>query len=748
MSKLMFDPAADLIDDRLLVLSHETDVATARRLLVARPSQWVVVGTPLDGARRWHVLVGPMLRGLLDGASNEMAKLGQLLIGWPQSETAMVADQLLPLVDPQWPPPGEWIPAGRTWNEFGRWTTQPPVLAASPGGSPLGVVITAGRSVTFGTPHWDSLVESMIVGRLAATATSTRPGPMGPGRRRGRSGPRWLSRDDETAPPGPRAPVADKATAHAPPACPGESEPPASGSPARADANRPSQPRVPDSVLQFLAAETPRELGPDDESELVVTLSGADIDLTVDGVGGQAQVQRTAILTIRVLAEGAVGLTDDATAQVLTQSARSSTRVSFPYRTHAPGIGRLTTLLFNGSEPVLKLESEVLVSRSVSPRAGHASSASWQKNEAQTDVVDEPRRHNTLQIHSADGGKLQFWLHLDDGPDVWHHGLSDLHGQRGVHASAFLKEFEALRQSRLPFEKVCRSEAQNLGSILADLLPESIRSAIWDHREELDQMALYTPVAKWPWEMCCLSSPSKDFPPDRQFLGDRGLIRRWYNHEAPRRIDVSGPRVICAPDYTTAAGRQLRHGRNEARQLTSTHGFVAGATSVDALDEFMNGGRFAMFHFAGHSVMSPGLGNRPSLVMSYPRFSGEDSTTLESGFTPHNVTRRSASQRRPLVFLNACTTGGQLESAVGWPIRGFPEAFMEAGAGAFIGTHWEVEDGPAARFASRFYEEFLGNRRSLAESTIAARSESTAEGWSPTPLAYVVYGHPAAVAVG
>ena len=84
-------------------------------------------------------------------------------------------------------------------------------------------------------------------------------------------------------------------------------------------------------------------------------------------------------------------------------------------------------------------------------------------------------------------------------------------------------------------------------------------------------------------------------------------------------------------------------------------------------------------------------------------------------------------------MLNSCAPQGGVA---------FPRALLLAGAQNVIGSLWEVEDGPAASFATHLYEELcLG--RTLGEALAAARAALRAEGaihW----LAYQHWGDPSA----
>jgi len=99
--------------------------------------------------------------------------------------------------------------------------------------------------------------------------------------------------------------------------------------------------------------------------------------------------------------------------------------------------------------------------------------------------------------------------------------------------------------------------------------------------------------------------------------------------------------------------------------------------------------------------------------------------------------------RRPLVFLNACHTGVTGFSLTG--IAGWAEGFLSAGAGAFIGAYWAIEDAPEARFTEVFYTAVLGGSpiaAALRQARLAIREEFPGD---PTWLAYTLYAHPLAV---
>ena len=72
----------------------------------------------------------------------------------------------------------------------------------------------------------------------------------------------------------------------------------------------------------------------------------------------------------------------------------------------------------------------------------------------------------------------------------------------------------------------------------------------------------------------------------------------------------------------------------------------------------------------------------------------------------------------PLVFLNACRTDGQ--APLYTTVEGWASSFLRAGAGAFIGSLWEVVDTSASTYAQEFYRAALAGD-TIGESARQAR---------------------------
>ena len=149
-------------------------------------------------------------------------------------------------------------------------------------------------------------------------------------------------------------------------------------------------------------------------------------------------------------------------------------------------------------------------------------------------------------------------------------------------------------------------------------------------------------------------------------------------------------------------------------------------------------GRTELFHFACHGNFNT---EDPD----------ESKLKLSGGFLrPSQLTGARLAgllRARPLMFLNTCHSG---RAGTGLTrIGGWAQRFVEAGASAFIGSLWEIDDRLAARFAKEFYDRLFGLHGQAAMPLARAFHEARmvvkeAGPGNPTWLAYVLYGDPCA----
>jgi CHAT domain-containing protein len=91
--------------------------------------------------------------------------------------------------------------------------------------------------------------------------------------------------------------------------------------------------------------------------------------------------------------------------------------------------------------------------------------------------------------------------------------------------------------------------------------------------------------------------------------------------------------------------------------------------------------------------------------------------------------------------MNACRSAGSGERYT--ELTSWASRFIKAGAGAFVGSLWEVRDGVAREFAQEFYDSLTkprpdGTRCTLAEALQTARQAARGDPSDPTWLA--IYG--------
>jgi CHAT domain-containing protein len=157
-------------------------------------------------------------------------------------------------------------------------------------------------------------------------------------------------------------------------------------------------------------------------------------------------------------------------------------------------------------------------------------------------------------------------------------------------------------------------------------------------------------------------------------------------------------------------------------------------TERAALTALIEGGHAGLLHFACHNAFTG---------------TGSCVTMADGPFDPIDLASaaqlRSLRPHRPLVFFNACRSAGEIDwfgESLGWAPQ-----FLNAGAGAFVGTLWPVRSRSALQFAEAFYDQLITHRQPLGTASLVARQATRdLDDGDPTWLAYAVYGSPAATA--
>jgi chaperonin GroEL len=263
-----------------------------------------------------------------------------------------------------------------------------------------------------------------------------------------------------------------------------------------------------------------------------------------------------------------------------------------------------------------------------------------------------------------------------------------------------------------------RGELHGIGKKLYRLLP----------RDFLDEFAMYRPRAtslaiqgkcQLPWELMA------DIDGDR-FLAEELRISRWLHGSAPvapihlsRGIFAYSEEVTTAKDEVKEIGKLLHPGQESTLIAESV-----------ALHDRLNIGDFDLFHFAGHTG-DDGASRTASLV-----FNESDAFTLDY---MEDVDDDSLRTSRPIIFLNACgSANGAIRQTL---FDQWAELFIKRGAGAFIGSLWNIRDLAAHKFGQEVYRAIReGEAATLGKAVDLARRRSVRDPSDPTGLAYALYG--------
>ncbi|WSJ90912.1 CHAT domain-containing protein [Streptomyces sp. NBC_01304] len=256
-------------------------------------------------------------------------------------------------------------------------------------------------------------------------------------------------------------------------------------------------------------------------------------------------------------------------------------------------------------------------------------------------------------------------------------------------------------------------------------VPEAIQQQFWEQSDHITSFTVLGEQNVVPWELLY----PLDSQRDRGFLAEQlPVVRRVFNQDRVHRIAFPGATFVVPPGSPPEAQQEIA----SLRTLLGPKAAQAEViTEREVLTALIRGGDVGLLHFACHNTFSR---------------SGSRVTMGDGPFDPIDLS--SAAQigslraHRPLVFLNACRSAGEIEwwsEALGWP-----QKFLEAGAGAFIGTLWSVRSDSALLFAETFYDQFLDAGESLGRASLAARQAVQNQRGDPTWLAYAVYGSPAA----
>jgi CHAT domain len=293
--------------------------------------------------------------------------------------------------------------------------------------------------------------------------------------------------------------------------------------------------------------------------------------------------------------------------------------------------------------------------------------------------------------------------------------------------------------------KELQREARALGASLSrELFDPDVARRLWPLRDRVKLIQIRSWEPYIPWELVRLHNPDTDETDDR-FLAEYNLVRTLTDREPVRRLAMEKWSYLAATfpmGSLPAVGAELTYFTSAVAPSLPGRSIKAEpiAATKDAFYDALAEGQFDVLHISCHAESVHQSIEDASLIIG--------DATAPGATKPHFIqvntetVRNEAKllRRRPLVFLNACETGRVGAVLTAW--GGWPNVFVRAGAGAFVGAAWAVRDKPAGAFSTAFYEA-LWNDKTLAEAAGAARQAAKKFG-DASWLAFKVYGHPRA----
>lgn len=276
-------------------------------------------------------------------------------------------------------------------------------------------------------------------------------------------------------------------------------------------------------------------------------------------------------------------------------------------------------------------------------------------------------------------------------------------------------------------------------ALAAELLPEGLRLRLADlagpaepDRDTAAPTLYLLSEESWmPWELAALPAATGG---GVRHLSEAFALTRWLLPPGPApHLPLASIALVVPRDPQRTASSVELEILNELGIPDQRAVLPVEARYRQVIDALASG-RFDGLHFSGH-----GLARKKNPELWGIQLEDGDLTPLdlESGAS-------GLGDARPLVFLNACHSARTDRALT--RLSGLSEAFLRAGAGAFVGTHWAVADQGPVLFAEHFYRRFVIEGLPLGEAARRARLDLRAERPDdPTRLAYAVFGHPLAV---
>lgn len=337
------------------------------------------------------------------------------------------------------------------------------------------------------------------------------------------------------------------------------------------------------------------------------------------------------------------------------------------------------------------------------------------------------------QRNKDDERELQFRLTAKNrklGLNLKRFGPVTLEGSPGAYFTDIFGEIGQMRVDTRRLRDLAAERLTALGAhLFSTLFPSDLQVLLWGLREQITTVLIQSDEAWVPWEMCRLMGERDGRIVEGPFFCEAFEVTRWVPGEPlAERLTMKKIGLIVPPDSNLSEA---------PAEAVMVHGLASSTRSVTDIPPTYSDVRQALsdavydgIHFVGHGAF-PDPSNPSKAEISLSGNQKLRPTDLAGAVANLGL-------QKPLVFFNACQAGRGAMSLTG--VGGWATAMVKAGAGAFVGTHWEVTDSLAVTFAEHFYNALVDGD-GVAAATRKARLAIRGTG-DPTWLAYTVFAEP------
>ncbi|MEV6852053.1 CHAT domain-containing protein, partial [Actinoplanes sp. NPDC051411] len=475
--------------------------------------------------------------------------------------------------------------------------------------------------------------------------------------------------------------------------------------------------------VRQLVAQMPAGVPTGEQIGLQVRVVGAGYDGPVTAAAPllRAMPVRAGGTQVTIVVHAESGLVADGPLlrTVLVPERGDSDPVLFAFRAVARGLHRVDVKAYAGGTFLAELRAEV----SVDERARRIDAPAQQAAIGSLAAVPG---EVTLQVQADDAGHYIFQV-LSDRTQFSPVTVTSRTGPAGPAVEQVLGALNRIARGTDYSGRNAREWLRQSGvNLWSQLVPAAVKEQFWQVRDVMSSFTIATGHDIVPWELLHPLRPGQD---DGFLIEQVPVVRRVFDQARSSRIGLGRARYVVPPESPADA-------LAEVAAVAARLGGAAGGV-IDELAELLalvDRGGFGLAHFACHN--------------NFRADAGGSSIRLRDGaFLPVMLSaatvNRSLAGSRPLVFINACRSAGEAPQYT--RMMGWAKQFMAAGAGAFVGTLWDIRSRSAAAFADGFYQR-LADGRTLGEAAHQTRLASAHDLGDPTWLAYSVYGDPAATA--